>query len=292
MNHSQLRAFHLVAREGSFTRAARGAGIGQPALSGQVKALELAYDVHLFERRGRGAQLTAFGRQLYAITDRLFALESEAEALLAGAKAPSILQLKIGADNAFHVLPVMTELRRRHQGVRFSLNIGNSEAVLRSLADYETDVGVTAKQPPQPRFHAIPYRRDRLAVFVPRGHEWAGRETISIANLAGRDMVLREPGSVTREEFERARRAAGIELGNVMTIESREAVREVVAAGFGIGVIFAGEFGRDDRLALIGLSERELVVREYVACLAERRQVPGVRAFFQIAAGLAKEEMA
>ncbi len=84
MNHSQLRAFHAVAREGSFTRAARAESLSQPNLSGQVKALEAAYGVRLFERRGRGVELTELGRQLYALTDRVFALEGEAQALLAG----------------------------------------------------------------------------------------------------------------------------------------------------------------------------------------------------------------
>ncbi|HLI11842.1 MAG TPA: LysR substrate-binding domain-containing protein [Alphaproteobacteria bacterium] len=287
MNHSQLRAFHLVAREGSFTRAARAAGIGQPALSSQVRAMELTYNVRLFDRHGRGAQLTEFGRRLYALTDRMFALENTTRMLLAGAKAESAMHLKISADNIFHVLPIMKELRHRQPGVRFSLRIGNSEAVLREIADYEADVGVTAKRPQAPRFHAISYFRDRLALFVPRDHEWAHRSAVSLAELAGRDMVLREPGSVTREEFERARRAARIELGNVMDVQSREAVREVVAAGFGIGVVFQREFTSDPRLALLSLRGQASALREYIVCLAERRRMPAVQVFLQIAAGLA-----
>ena len=40
MNYSQLRAFHAVATEGGFTRAARRLGVTQPTLSAQVKSLE------------------------------------------------------------------------------------------------------------------------------------------------------------------------------------------------------------------------------------------------------------
>ena len=53
MTPSQLRAFHLVAEQGSFSAAARSSGLSQPNLSGQVTALEKAYGVRLFDRRGR-----------------------------------------------------------------------------------------------------------------------------------------------------------------------------------------------------------------------------------------------
>jgi LysR family transcriptional regulator, low CO2-responsive transcriptional regulator len=52
MNHAQLRAFHAVASEGSFTRAAAALHVTQPTLSGQVKALEQNFGVRLFDRRG------------------------------------------------------------------------------------------------------------------------------------------------------------------------------------------------------------------------------------------------
>lgn len=283
MNHSQLRAFHAVAREGSFTRAARAESLSQPNLSGQVKALEAAYGVRLFERRGRGVELTELGRQLYAITDRVFALEGEAQALLAGSKALTIGHLRIAADNAIHAMPIMAELKRRHAGVSLSMIIGNSEEVLRQLADYHADVGVTARRPSEPRFHAIPYRRDRLIVFVPHDHPLAGRGPIAVRALEGIDMVLREPGSVTRAVFEHAMAEAGVRVGAIMDIDGREAVREAVASGLGVGVAFAREFVPDDRFVALEVPQARFDVGEYVVCLEERLRLTGVRAFMRIA---------
>ncbi len=289
MNHAQLRAFHLVARAGSFTQAAQAAGLSQPNLSGQVKALEESYGQRLFERRGRGAQMTAIGRQLFGITDRLFAVEGEAQALLAGTKALTIGSLRISADNAIHAMPIMAELKRRHAGVALSLAIGNSDAVLRALADFRADVGVTARRPPEPRFHSIAYRRDRLIVFVPRGHALGKRRRISAKDLAGHDMVLREPGSITREVFERAMDAAGVKVGAIMDIDGREAVREAVAQGLGIGAAFAREFVPDDRFVALDVPDAAFDVGEYVVCLEERMRLTAVRAFMQIAQGMAEK---
>jgi len=89
MNHAQLRAFHAVASEGSFTRAAAAHHVTQPTLWGQVKALEEGFGVRLFDRRGRKVAPTELGRELLALTRRIFALEAEAEQLLSAARGLS-----------------------------------------------------------------------------------------------------------------------------------------------------------------------------------------------------------
>lgn len=287
INASQLRAFHGVAREGSFTRAAAALGASQSNLSGQVKALEERWSARLFERQGRGVQLTEMGRQLYAIAERLFAIEAEAEALLEGARAPKVARLKVAADNPFNALIVMAEFKRRQPGAVLSLASGNSDTVLSDLENYRADIAITAREVDDPRFQALRFRRDRLILFVSRAHPWAKRKKVALADLAGQDMVLREPGSVTRAAFERARQAAGIALGSVMDIEGREAVHAAVAAGFGAGVVFAREFVPDESLAPLEVEGADLSVGEWVVCLAGRRRLPGVRLFMDIARALA-----
>jgi aminoethylphosphonate catabolism LysR family transcriptional regulator len=282
MNPTQLRAFHHVARERGFTRAAAIAGVGQPTLSGQVKALEEAYGVRLFERRGRGAQLTELGQSLYALTDRMFALEEEARALLSGTSALTHGHLRVSADSAYHAVPILAELKRRHSGLTFSLSLGNSVAVLRRLFDYEADVAVMAKLTADPRLFTLPYRADRLVLFVPLRHAWAGRRRIRLAELSGQDMVLRERGSVTRAVFEATLAAAAVRPGAIIEVESREGVGEAVAAGFGIGVVFESEFRAAGRFHRITVTGADLAVAEYVVCLEERRNLALVRAFLEV----------
>jgi aminoethylphosphonate catabolism LysR family transcriptional regulator len=286
MNPTLLRAFHHVARERGFTRAAAVAGVGQPTLSGQVKALEESYGVRLFERRGRGAQLTELGQNLFAITDRMFVLEDEAQALLSGASTLAHGHLRVSADSAYHAMPILAALKRQHGGLTFSLGLGNSAAVLRRLFDYEADVAVMAKLTSDPRLFTLPFRTDRLVLFVPNRHLWARRRCIRLAELSGQDMVLRERGSVTRAVFEATLAAAAVRPGAIIEVESREGVGEAVAAGFGIGVVFESEFGPGDRFHRIEVAGADLAVGEYVVCLEERRSLALVRAFLDIAADL------
>ena len=287
MNHAQLRAFHAVTREGSFTRAARALRVTQPTLSAQVKTLEEAYGVRLLDRRGQGVVPTELGRSLFELTARLFAIEEDAAALLADTRALARGHIKVGADGPYHAVPIMAAFKRRYEGIRLTLNIGNSDEVLQGLLDYRTDVAVLAKVPDDARLFVIPFRADRIVVFVPRGHRWARRRSLRIGDLEGCDLVLREAGSVTREVFWRALTAAGIRPRSVMEIESREAVHEAVAAGLGIGAVFETELGADPRLVAVPLQDAALDVREYVVCLRDWRRLRTVRAFLEVAQELA-----
>jgi aminoethylphosphonate catabolism LysR family transcriptional regulator len=292
MNITQLRAFHLVAQARSFTNAARTAGISQPTLSGQVKALEDAYRVRLFERRGRGVQLTDLGQSLFALTNRLYGVVDEAQALLAGTKALTRGHLRVAADSAYHVMPILSELRQRHGGLTFALSIGNSAIVLKQLFDYEADVAVMAKMTSDPRLFTMEFRRDRLVLFVPRQHALAKRRRIRLDELQGQELVLRERGSITREVFEATLAEAGVRPGALVEVQTREGVREAVAEGFGIGVVFESEFGSDERFHPIQVADADLAVAEYAICLQERRRLALVRAFLDIAAGLARGRQA
>jgi len=284
---TQLRAFHLVADAGSFSLAARTAGLSQPTLSAQVRALEASYAVDLFDRRGRGVRMTPTGQSLFALTTRLIAAEEEARALLTGGRALTRGHLRVSADSAYHVMPILAELKRLHAGLTFTLKIDNSAAVLDHLTEHGADIAVMAKMTSDPRIHSMKLREDRLIVFVPQGHAWARRRQIRISELAGRDIVVRERGSITREVFEERLAQAGVVSGSLIEVQTREGVREAVAAGFGIGVVFDSEFGTEARFHAIEVSDSDLTVGEYVACLQERRRLPVVRAFLDVAGGVA-----
>ncbi len=284
MTPSQLRAFHLVAESGSFSAAARDSGLSQPNLSGQVTALERAYGIRLFDRRGRSVVPTETGRQLQGITSRLFAVQEEAQALLEGEQTLTRGHLRIAADSAHHVVPIMAALKKRASSLTFALSIDNSAIVLERLLRHEADVAVMAKSVSDPRLHALRLRADRIVLFVPARHPLAGRRRVPLAILADQELVLRERGSITREVLEQAMAAADIRPRSIVEVQTREGVREAVAAGFGIGAIFASELGEDRRFRAVAVSDADLAVAEYAVCLQERRRVALVRAFMDEAA--------
>jgi aminoethylphosphonate catabolism LysR family transcriptional regulator len=280
MIHAHLRSFHAVASEGSFTRAAARLGVTQPTLSAQVKALEERYGVALFDRRGRGVATTGLGAALLEITRRLFLLEEEAEELLGSARALTTGHLRVGADSPYHAVPFLAAFAQRYPAIHVALSIGNAEEVMARLFRYESDVAVVADIAEDPRLERVLCAVHRLVVFVPRSHPWAGRKAIRLGELEAAPMVLREEGSKTRRVFEAALAAAGVKPRPVIEIESREAVREAVAAGLGLGVVSAAEFGHDERLITLPVRDATLETREYLIALRERRKLRLVSAFF------------
>lgn len=277
-----LKAFHAVAEAGSFTRAAAAIGLSQPTLSSQVALLEATHHVSLFDRKRRGVALTPLGQRLHDLTSRIFAAEAEALDLLQGARTIQKGHLRIAADSAAHVMPALARLRKAHPGLTFSMAIDNSSNVLQRLLDYEADIGVMSRRSPDPRIHSILLKRDRLILFVPAGHPLAGIRTIRITELRGVDIVIREHGSVTREVFEARLAAAHVRPGQLVEVQSREAVREAVAAGFGVGVIFESELGGDPAFFPVQVSGADMSVAEYVACLENRRRLAIIKGFFEV----------
>ncbi|MGH7056443.1 MAG: LysR substrate-binding domain-containing protein [Acetobacteraceae bacterium] len=282
VNLTLLRAFHRVAQAGGFTAAARAAAVSQPTLSAQVRALEAGYGVSLFDRRGRHIQLTPLGQRLLGISARLFAAEAEVRDLLGDAAVLAHGQLRVAADSPTHVMPLLAALKQRHAGLVFSLRTGNSSDVIRRVLEYECDVGVMAKPVSDPRLHVLPIRDDRLVVFVPVHHRFARRRTLGMAELAGSDLVLRERGSITREVFEARLADRAILPGRLLEVETREAVREAVLAGFGVGVVFESELGHDPATRSLEVRDADLAVTEYLICLEERRRLPLVESLFAI----------
>jgi len=282
MNYLHLRAFHAVATHGSFTRAAAALNVTQPTVSDQVKVLENRYEVKLFERHSRRVEMTAIGRALYEVARRQFKLEADAEQLLLTAKGLTHGRLRVAAGAPQLVIPLLGNFKRRHPGIQLVLQFGNSEVVLRSLFERRCDLVMLPDIGADERLYAVPFRRDRLVAFVEGGHPWSTRRSISLADLKGEALVLREVGSRTRAVFEAAIASAGIIMGETLEIGSREGVREAVAAGLGIGIVSEGELGVDPRLHAIAIRESGLEVTEYAACLAERQSVRVVAAFFDL----------
>lgn len=282
MNHAQLRAFHQVATEGSFTKAAAALRVTQPTISAQVKGLEDSYGIRLFDRRGRGIELTDLGETLLQITRRLFDLEEQAAELLTANRALEGGHLKIGIDSPMHVTPILTEFVKRFPGITIGLSTGNSDKVLHDLLDYRTDIAVVARLQVDDRLVSIVLREDHLVVFMRSDHPLAGRKGINLTEIAQEHLILRESGSVTRQIFEEALDRAEIVPHTIMEMDSREAVREAVSAGLGIGIVSNAEIGEAAGLAILDIQNADVGMTEYLVCLRERRRLRIVRAFMDL----------
>ncbi len=284
INFNRLRCFYGVALEGSFTQAAKALGISQPSITTHVKSLEDNYGVELFARHGRNVELTELGRTLLSVTQRIFSLEGEAIELLTEASGLKTGHLRIGAIGPSQVTNIVLAFGAKYPDVELSVALGNSQEVMNRVLDFRDDVAILPLENGDSRFHSIPFSHNRIVILVRLDHPWAERDAIELKDLEGARLVLREVGSATRHAFEEALAAAKVTVKPILAIGSREAVREAVANGLGIGIALEDETLPHEQLKALRIADAEIVLYPRVSCLQERKDAPLIRAFFDLAA--------
>jgi len=294
MNLSQLKAFHAVATYGSFTAAAEKLHVSQPTISDHVRALEVRYQIKLFERSGRRVNLTGLGNALLEVSREVFSLETRAEDILTAARGLLSGELRVAADSPYLIMPLLGEFHRRHPGIELSLSIGNATEVHHKLLARRCDIAVLPSDPFQTfsdpetsvpdggQLYREVLREDRILCVVNLEHSWSRRRNLKFEELVDQVLIVREQGSNTRARFEHAMEEAGVTPPSILEVGSREAVREAVAAGLGVGVISESELGHDSRLHPLRISNRALLVVETLVCLRRARHLPIVKAFYEI----------
>ena len=289
---AELKAFDATARTGSMSAAARLLGIRQPTISAHIAGLEKRFGVELFVRRGRGAELTTFGRALHEISNRIYHAEQQAALLLLSARSQYEGHLKISAVGPYNVLPMVTRYRAMFPRIRLAIGVGDSRQIVDSILDHRDDVGVMLHAVDDPRVHCTPYRRQALIVFAPVSHPLANRKTMALSDLEGQEFVLREQGSQTRSIFESGLAMAGVRVRSSLEVGSRETAREAVAQGLGLGVVAQTAFVADSRLVVLPIRDMDLSTHVHVICLAERLSAPLIASFLGVVEELKRAEKA
>lgn len=294
MNHSQLRAFYAVAIKGSFTAAAEKLHVSQPTISDHVRTLEEHYQIKLFERNGPRIALTGLGHALLEISRELFVLETRAEEVLTAARGLLSGELRVAADSPYLIMPLLGEFHRRHPGIELSLSIGNATEVKHKLLARRCDIAVLPNDvvypfsdplkniPDDEQLYRKVLREDRILCVVRRAHSWSKRRSLKFEELIEQRLIVREEGSNTRARFESAMADAGVKPASILEVGSREAVREAVAAGLGVGVISESEMGNDNRLHPLKIQSQALLVIETLVCLQRSRKLPIIEAFYDV----------
>ena len=277
---TQLRSFIAVARHNGFTAAARALRTSQTTITSQIQALEEEHGVRLFERRGRRIELTAVGTDFLRIARHMIELESDAAVLLKDSGALRKGSIKVGAVSPFHVIAMIEAFHSRHPDIYTSMTLGNSDTVLTDLGNYTADVGVVARADADDRYYMKHYASYPVTAFVHRDHRLASRGSIDLAELARERLLMRETGSTTRRALEDAMNSIGCTPRVAMEIGSREAIREAVIRGLGIGTVSQSEHIPDERLVTLPITGPNVETHIYLCCLRERRRSLLISAFF------------
>ncbi|MGH8295699.1 MAG: LysR family transcriptional regulator [Steroidobacteraceae bacterium] len=237
MNLHHLSIFLAVAETGSLTASAARLRISQPALSRELRALEARLGVRLFERHARGMRLTQAGEVLNGYAARLFELERAAEAAMREIADGRCGRLLIGASNTIgtYVLPpVLAALRRLRPRVQVRLFVGNTEQVSQGVEDMRFMLGFIEGPLHFAGLRATAFQQDEMVPVVAPEHPLLRRRRLSVAQLSGQPLLMRESGSGTREVVMATLSRHQIVPGETMEFGNTEALKRAALYGGGI----------------------------------------------------------
>lgn len=240
MNLHHLRLFAAVVEQGGFTKAARVLRLSQPAISKSLNELERQLHVSLLERGTRGVNLTDAGKALYGRARELFGVERVAEKELRELRGLKRGTLRVAASTTvatYMLPPVLGRFHMRHPSVRIRATSANTRSVLRLLIESRTDVALVEGPISHEGVDVIPWREDELVVIANPGHPLTQQSNVGAEDLMRETVLVREPGSGTREVAERALALHGLRLSRTMRLGGTEAIKQGVAAGLGIAIV-------------------------------------------------------
>ena len=240
MTLHQLRVFLAVARHQSYSKAAEVLYLTQPAVSMQVRALEEALGVALFERVGRTLSLTEAGREFFSYAQKIAALLDEAKLVmeeLNGLKRGRITLAAVSTAGAYVLPPLLGAFRERYPGITISLEVTNRATVQKRFLQNEVDLVVMGRPPEGVPHVAEPFLPDEMVVIASPAHPLAKVSRIPVERLAQQVFILREAGSGTRLAAEEFFKERGVTISVGFELGDNSAVKEAVAAGLGVAIL-------------------------------------------------------
>lgn len=239
MDLAELQVFLMVAREGSFSRAADKLYRTQPAVSLAIRKLEDTIGQPLFVRGARPVRLTDAGKLLEEYAERLLNLRDEARKGLADLEGLKRGELSLGVnESSIHaLLPALAQFRNEHPGVQVRVHRVFSRDIPHEVLNYRLDLGAVSYVPREPQLHAIEILRDELTLVVPPSHPLARRRSVDVSALGSEIFVAHIVESPYRrrviELFARHRTALNMQI-ELPTIES---IKRFVQMGMGVAIV-------------------------------------------------------
>lgn len=239
----RLRYFVVVAEEQNFSRAAERLHMAQPPLSDQIKRLEKALGVRLFDRTSRGASLTEAGELLLVEARRLLVQADQTARMVRRVGNGQVGRLTLGfvpsASNSV-LPPVLGRFRALYPEVQLYLQEMNPDWLVAGLHEGRIDVSMFYL-PFEDR--ALAHRvisREPLVVALPEAHPLAAEDEVDLRDLADEPFVLplryRMPG--LHGQVLAACREAGFEPEAVQKeVWLMQTIVALVAGGMGVALV-------------------------------------------------------
>lgn len=239
MDLKQIEYFVRVAELGGFTRAAAALGVAQPALSRQVRLLEVELRQTLLARDGRGAVPTEAGRLLLAHGRGILHQVERAREELGKLRGALAGRVAVGLPTSLArvlTVPLTRAFRRQMPEASISISEGLSAAMLESLVNGRLDIVLLYNARPIPDIEITPLQDEALFLVQACEHDDA-TGPVRLQDIAKLPLVIPSRPNAIRMRVESEMAARGCSPRIALEIDGVSAILDLVADGSGSAVL-------------------------------------------------------
>lgn len=284
MTLNQIYYFQTVARYENYRKAAEELYISQPSLSRSIASLESELGVLLFEKNGRGVNLTKGGKLFLEYADRII---DECEIAKNKMKEMASNGGKIDIGYVFplasHYIPhnVRDFLNKKeNKNVTFNFFQNHTSAIAKKVRSGELDVGFGGYIDKE-EFEFFPVLSEEMVLITPKGHELESHKKVSIQELRNYPVIGydRESwlGNYTKQLYRRLAFAPNI----VVECPDEHSIVALVSEDFGIALVPAIEEINENRVNIHRFDDIELMHHTFMFWMRDRYQLPAVERFIE-----------
>lgn len=266
-----LRLVLKIAETGQLQIAAASQGISQPAASRILTEIETEAGTPLFHRHAKGMEPTPAGSAFVKHTRAILTELDNLDAEMANMKSGLVGEVRVGSVTGPAVrclVPAIRQIKESTPGIEPTIDVAPSVELVRGLEEGRFDF-ILARLPPEydsRAFRLTPARGEVVSLVVSRSHPLAGRESVTLGELAGYEWVIQERGSPIRSAVEQSFHAAGVRVpGNITNTSSLLVMLAILESSEAIATLseeVAGLLTRETLglgLRVLGLAENVTV---------------------------------
>jgi len=295
LNLKQLEAFYLVIRRKSFTRAAEELNVTQPAVTIQVKSLEKSLNLKLIQQVGKRMQLTEAGEILYQYAEKIFDLVSDANEKMRDFRKLMRGTLQIGTTKNYarYIMPsLLSEFQRRFPRIKVILDEGNSEDMAKSVLEKKNELALISQLNLDRKIKSIYFSTVEFVLVASPEHRFSQRQSVSLRELNGEPVILREKGSGSRTAILRKFQEYGIWPSVIIEASSLDFIVGYVKQNKAVSFMFKPDIQEElekGTLTVIAIEEGNIIFFTDIIYHSEKSLSPPSQAFLKMVAELKGE---
>jgi DNA-binding transcriptional LysR family regulator len=255
----------------------------QPGVSHHISQLEAQTGAKLLVREGGKFKVTKEGRVIFKYAEKIETaardLENRMKAMKKGEK--SVLRIATTPVYSRIMMPfLLGTFQNANPDILIKFDSGNSNDMIKTITTMENDVVIVASQKTSKKLFSFPLINEELVLITANGHPLSQKESVSLSEIAGYPLIIREEGSATRKVVLSAYKSLNIKPVALIDMRSTEFIKQWVSQGTGVSLLIKRAVLEDERkrLKVIPLKEN-LSLEVSVLYLKSRKYDKSIQRF-------------